>query len=239
MTLPRFAGSCTVPDGTFGAAPRKSGAVHLVAVASDYAWDVVETVRRLGREVSCHDNVGGADPRLPGLDDGMPGGPVDWALGLSSGEHRVRAATALAPAGLGEPIPLVDPTAIVASTAVVAHGAYVNAGVVIASNTRIGCYANVNRSASVGHDCELGFGSSLGPAVTLTGHVVIGAGAFVGAGAVVLPGVRIGVGSMVGAGAVVTRDVADGHVVVGNPARTLRVLELQETTPECPHCSLR
>lgn len=52
--------------------------------------------------------------------------------------------------------------------------------------------------------------------------VVIGDGSDLGAGCIVLPGVRIGRGVQVGAGAVVTRDVADGSVVAGNPARVLR-----------------
>lgn len=47
----------------------------------------------------------------------------------------------------------------------------------------------------------------------------IGAGASVGAGAVVLPGLVIGAGALIGAGAVVTRDVAPGATVMGNPAR--------------------
>jgi len=42
------------------------------------------------------------------------------------------------------------------------------------------------------------------------------------ANATVLPGLKIGVHALVGAGSVVTRDVADGEVVVGNPARTLK-----------------
>jgi acetyltransferase-like isoleucine patch superfamily enzyme len=47
-------------------------------------------------------------------------------------------------------------------------------------------------------------------------------GASIGSGAVILAGVTIGAGALVGAGAVVTRDVAAGTVVVGNPARFLR-----------------
>jgi UDP-2-acetamido-3-amino-2,3-dideoxy-glucuronate N-acetyltransferase len=43
--------------------------------------------------------------------------------------------------------------------------------------------------------------------------------ATLGSGAVVLGGIRIGEGAMVGAGAVVTRDVAPGVSVAGNPAR--------------------
>ena len=49
--------------------------------------------------------------------------------------------------------------------------------------------------------------------------VTIGADVWIGAGAIVLPGVSIGEGAIVGAGAVVTRDVAAGITVIGNPAR--------------------
>lgn len=51
---------------------------------------------------------------------------------------------------------------------------------------------------------------------------VVKHGAAIGTGAVILPGVTIGEGAVVGAGAVVTKDVTDGAVVVGNPARVLR-----------------
>lgn len=46
-------------------------------------------------------------------------------------------------------------------------------------------------------------------------------GASVGSGAVILGGVEIGEGALIGAGAVVTRDVAPGATVAGNPARIL------------------
>ena len=42
---------------------------------------------------------------------------------------------------------------------------------------------------------------------------------WIGAGVLVLPGVTVGDGAILGAGAVVTRDVAPGATVVGNPAR--------------------
>ena len=54
-----------------------------------------------------------------------------------------------------------------------------------------------------------------------TAPVVIEDDAWVGIGAMVLKGVRIGAGARVGAGAVVTRDVAAGAHVEGNPARAV------------------
>jgi len=45
--------------------------------------------------------------------------------------------------------------------------------------------------------------------------------AIIGANSTLLPGIVIGENAFVGAGSVVTKDVPDGHVVVGNPARIL------------------
>jgi acetyltransferase-like isoleucine patch superfamily enzyme len=61
---------------------------------------------------------------------------------------------------------------------------------------------------------------------TKHGPVILKAGAYVGAGAILLPGVCIGECAVVGAGAVVTRSVDPFTVVVGVPARTLRVINI-------------
>ena len=51
--------------------------------------------------------------------------------------------------------------------------------------------------------------------------IVVGDNAWLGGGVIVLPGVTVGRDAVVGAGSVVTRDVPDGAVVAGNPARPL------------------
>ena len=53
--------------------------------------------------------------------------------------------------------------------------------------------------------------------------VTIGHDVWIGHGAIILSGRTIGVGAVIGAGAVVTKDVPDYSVVVGNPARILRM----------------
>ena len=52
--------------------------------------------------------------------------------------------------------------------------------------------------------------------------VRIGSDVWIGGGAILLPGVTIGDGALIGAGSVVTRDVAAGVTVAGNPARPRR-----------------
>lgn len=51
--------------------------------------------------------------------------------------------------------------------------------------------------------------------------VNIGKRVWIGGGAIILAGVSIGEGAVIGAGSVVTKDVAPGQVVVGNPARPI------------------
>ena len=90
-------------------------------------------------------------------------------------------------------------------------------------------------SASV----RIGDGSMLGPGVhiycaehhkdaelrgaglEIARPVTIGKSVWVGGGAILVGGVTIGDGAIIGAGAVVTKDVAPGVTVVGNPARSL------------------
>jgi maltose O-acetyltransferase len=51
--------------------------------------------------------------------------------------------------------------------------------------------------------------------------VRIGADVWIGGGAIILPGVSIADRAVIGAGSVVTKDVAAGMTVAGNPARPL------------------
>lgn len=60
------------------------------------------------------------------------------------------------------------------------------------------------------------------PEVFMRTHIKTGAS--IGGGAVILPGLTIGEKAMVGAGSVVTKCVPAGAVVVGNPARVIRLL---------------
>lgn len=55
------------------------------------------------------------------------------------------------------------------------------------------------------------------------GDIVIEDDAWLGVGVIVLSGVRIGKGAVIGAGAVVSRDVPDGAIAMGVPARVVKM----------------
>ncbi len=106
-------------------------------------------------------------------------------------------------------------------------------------NIRIGTGAFLNFNCVILDVCEvtIGAGTQVGPAVQIyaADHprdaaarqaglefgrpVRIGRDVWVGGGTIILPGVTVGDGAVIGAGSVVTRDVAPGVTVMGNPAR--------------------
>ncbi|WP_394211190.1 acyltransferase [Enterovibrio calviensis] len=61
--------------------------------------------------------------------------------------------------------------------------------------------------------------------------VKIGNGSWIGTGAVIMKGVEIGKNCVVSANSVVFRSVPDGSIVMGNPARIIKSLKNQKTSP--------
>jgi acetyltransferase-like isoleucine patch superfamily enzyme len=57
---------------------------------------------------------------------------------------------------------------------------------------------------------------------------IIKQGASIGAGSVILGGVTIGERAMIGAGSVVTKNIPDGELWLGNPARFVKKIENEE-----------
>jgi len=98
--------------------------------------------------------------------------------------------------------------------------------VTVTSNIRIGKHFHANLYSYVEHDCVIGDFVTFAPGVHCNGNVVVEDHAYIGTGAILRqgqPGVPlvIGRGAVVGMGAVVTKNVAPGTTVVGNPARVM------------------
>ncbi|MDJ0352031.1 hypothetical protein [Pseudarthrobacter sp. PH31-O2] len=86
----------------------------------------------------------------------------------------------------------------------------------------------------VHNDAVIGRGVTLRQNTTIGAKPGLGApklldGVDVGANSVIIGNITIGENSVVGAGAVVTVSIPENSIVVGNPARILRVRELDES----------
>lgn len=104
---------------------------------------------------------------------------------------------------------------------------------VIDYGCRIGNRVKIHSNCYVAQFTEIEDEAFLAPGVTIANDLYpgqassaavmagpsIGAGTQVGVNATILPYVRIGAGCLIGAGAVVARDIPDGCVAFGNPAR--------------------
>jgi sugar O-acyltransferase (sialic acid O-acetyltransferase NeuD family) len=112
-------------------------------------------------------------------------------------------------------------------------GALLSPFVTLTSNIRIGQQFHANIYSYVAHDCVIGDFVTFAPGVHCNGNVVIEDHAYIGAGAILRQGkpgepLVIGRGAVVGMGAVVTRNVAPGTTVVGNPARVMAPRPVQQ-----------
>lgn len=124
---------------------------------------------------------------------------------------------------------LIEPGTLTTDSQV-AEGSWIRQGATIVGS-RIGpgvfvgfrtVLANVEVGQGVMLASRARVGEPGGPPVTL------GPGAWIAARAVVAPGVRVGAGAVVAAGAQVDADVPDDAIVVGRPARLLRMRRVVE-----------
>lgn len=82
---------------------------------------------------------------------------------------------------------------------------------------KIGNNVTITNAAILTHDAS----THLFLGYSKIGGVTIGDNVFIGYGSVVLPGVNIGDNCIIGAGSIVTKDIPEGMVVAGNPAKII------------------
>ncbi|MFD1142141.1 acetyltransferase [Larkinella insperata] len=117
----------------------------------------------------------------------------------------------------------VHPSALIDSSVMLGNGSVVMHGAILQVDTCVGNHVIINTGASVDHDCTVADFVHVAPGAVVCGGIQVGTGTLIGAGAVVCPNLNIGRWATVGAGAVVTRPIPDYAVVVGNPARIIKI----------------
>lgn len=146
-------------------------------------------------------------------------------IGIADSSVRARLADTLGQAGVRW-LHLQHPTVVRMDEVSIGEGACLSPFVTLTNNILIGRHFHANLYSYVEHDCVIGDFVTFAPGVKCNGNVVVEDHAYIGAGAVLRHGkpgepLVIGRGAVVGMGAVVTKSVAPGVTVVGNPARVL------------------
>jgi sugar O-acyltransferase (sialic acid O-acetyltransferase NeuD family) len=143
----------------------------------------------------------------------------DFSYVIAIGSPRIRRrAAALLPRDLRW-VNVIHPSAYVAPSASLGAGVVLAPFAFIGVGARIENHVVLNTFASCGHDGQVGAYSVLSPYAVINGTVVLEEGVFMGTHAGVQPGCRVGRWSSVASGASVSRDVAPGSLMAGNPAR--------------------
>ena len=119
---------------------------------------------------------------------------------------------------------IAAPSVVIGDAVEVGAGAILQPFVILTANVRVGRGFHANIYSYVAHDCVVGDFVTFAPGVMCNGNVRIEDHVYIGTGAILRQGTPesplvIGSGSVVGMGAVVTKSVAAGTTVVGNPAR--------------------
>jgi sugar O-acyltransferase (sialic acid O-acetyltransferase NeuD family) len=107
-------------------------------------------------------------------------------------------------------------------------------GVVAGVNSNVGINATIaenvyiGNNASIGHDSIIGTLSFICRGVAVGGCSIIGEGVFIGINATICDHIKIGNNAVVSAGACVIKDVPEGMIAMGNPARIIPSYEGQK-----------
>jgi len=156
------------------------------------------------------------------LDECQPGSKITIAVGEPASRAKLwDRAVAL---GLA-PTSLISPSAVVSQHCTIGDGVIIAPLCSIQARAHIAQNAAINTLAIIGHDVMVGVGAVISSMVNLGGAVTVGPQVYIGMGALIKEQLSIGANSIVGMGSVVHRDIPEGVIALGNPARVARLNE--------------
>ncbi len=120
---------------------------------------------------------------------------------------------------------LISPLAKLSKYGTIGIGSIIQHNINISALSTIGKFVKLNYYCNITHNVDIGDFTTIAPKAIILGYVKVGSKTYIGANSTILPHRVVGNQVIVGAGAVVTKDISDGSIFVGNPAKQLQKLK--------------
>ena len=205
-------------------------------------FDILDTINKInGREQPAYECVGFLDDNteshgksfhgvkvLGGLTDATSFLDCVFGNGIGSPESFWKKSAILGK--LGVPTDhfetIIHPTVDVSAFAEIGGGSVILANATLCANVRIGRHVIVLPGSVINHDCTIGDYACIAAGVSLSGNVTVEDSCYLGSMCSIIGGVTVHRRSLIGMGSVVLKDIPEGQVFAGNPARFIRKIKI-------------
>ena len=117
---------------------------------------------------------------------------------------------------------LIHPDIHIPETTDIGKGVVIQYGCFVSCGVKISDHVYIQPLAAIGHDDVVGKNCIISSYASLAGNVHIGDNTYVAPGTIIKESIRIGTFSIIGLGSIVHRDIPDGVIALGNPARPMK-----------------
>ena len=140
------------------------------------------------------------------------------------GNNKLRVKFLREAASLGYETPsYIHPSVIISPNVEIGNGVYILLGTQIMPYTKIENFVMISMNVSIAHHNVLKTGTFLSTGCNFGASIVAEENSYCGIGSTIMTGLhRIGKDCLIGAGAVVIKDVPDGAVMAGVPAKIIK-----------------
>ncbi len=122
-------------------------------------------------------------------------------------------------------INIVSKHSIVSSTTKMKFGNYICDGTIFSSYVNLASFITISKGCIIGHHTNIGDFCTLNQAVQIAGNCEIGENVSIGMAAKIVDGITIGKNTIIGAGSLVNKNIPEGVVAYGVPAKIIRTSE--------------
>lgn len=148
------------------------------------------------------------------------GNELQVAVGIGEPAIREKLFAKLKSDGIETPS-LIHPDVYIPESTIVGQGVVIQFGCFISCDVTIKDYVFLQPQCNIGHDDVLDEGCMIAGFGNIGGIVTVGKWAYIGLSACVKQLVNIGEYSVVGMGSTVHKDIPEGMIAMGNPARPM------------------